>query len=52
MTKSKENLAAAQQLIKDILSENFNQKVGAKSLKAAAEKILDSVPVVKAKRAA
>ena len=52
MTKNKQNMAEAQQLIKDILSENFNQKVDAKSLRAAAEKVLNSVPAPRPKRAA
>jgi hypothetical protein len=45
MTKNKQNMAAAEQLVKDILSENFNQKVSAKSLRSAAAKVLESVPM-------
>ena len=52
MTKNKQNIAEAQKLIKDILAENFNQKVDAKSLRAAAVKVLESVPAPKPKRAA
>jgi hypothetical protein len=52
MPKTKENMAAAQQLVKDILSEHFNQKVDSKSLKAAAEKIVATIPNPRAKTAA
>jgi hypothetical protein len=44
MTKTKENLAAAEQLIKGILQKNFGQRVEASELRAAAEKIVESVP--------
>lgn len=45
MTKSKENIAAAQALVEAILAKNFNQKVSKRSSRVAAEKLLDCVPI-------
>lgn len=44
MTRTKQNLADAQELVKSVLAKNFNQKVKATDLRAAAEKILEAVP--------
>ncbi len=47
MTKNKENIAAAQALVEAILAKNFNQKVSKKSSRAAAERLLESVPTAR-----
>ena len=44
MSKTRENLQASAEFIKTILEKNFNQKIKAKDLKAAAEKLCDAVP--------
>jgi hypothetical protein len=44
MGKSKENVEASAEFIKSVLEKNFNQKVKAKELKAAAEKLCEAVP--------
>jgi uncharacterized protein YktA (UPF0223 family) len=44
MGKSKENIQASAEFIRSVLEKNFNQKVKAKDLKAAAEKLCEAVP--------
>lgn len=44
MTEKQKALLDAQEFVKTVLAKNFNQKVKATELRAAAEKILDAVP--------
>ena len=52
MPKTKQNILDAQTLVREILSDNFNQKVSAKALRAAAEKVVAAVPAPSPKKAA
>jgi hypothetical protein len=52
MTKNKQNMVEAQELVRNILEKNFNQKVTAKSVRTAAEKLLETVPAPKAVKTA
>jgi len=46
MTRTKQNLADAQELVRSILAKNFNQKIKATDLRAAAAKVLEAVPSI------
>jgi hypothetical protein len=44
MARKNETLSQAEQLVRDILTKNFNQKVKAGELREIAQKVVESVP--------
>jgi hypothetical protein len=51
MARKNDTLAQAEQLVRDILAKNFNQKIKGGDLKEVAQKVADTLPV-KTKEAA
>jgi hypothetical protein len=49
MGKTQQNLAASEEFIRSVLMRNFNQKIDATELRAAAEKLCEAVPGKKEK---
>jgi hypothetical protein len=44
VAKTEDNLRASEEFIRTVLEKNFNQKVDADSLRAAAMKLCDALP--------
>jgi hypothetical protein len=51
MTKTEQNLQAAENFIREVLAKNFNQKVDPSKLKAAAVKLCEAIPELRRKAA-
>lgn len=51
MAKTEENVRASEEFIRQVLEQNFKQKVSPKALKKAAEKLCEAIPTTKKKAA-
>ena len=44
MARSEESLKASEQFIREVLEQNFNQKIDPENLRKAAERLCEAIP--------